>query len=100
MSYIILDAGSKPKMYFVLKDLEALLEALHKSREENKALTNALESAENRCAKLTRDYERLVAKVQEEVSMRQYPLRSLNVTQTVACLVFSIFIYADLICEN
>jgi hypothetical protein len=47
-------------------DLEALLEALHTSREENRAAGDALAEAEERGARLTREYERLVASVQEE----------------------------------
>lgn len=46
--------------------MEALLEALHRSRQENRDLSEAISDAEERCAKLTREYERLVAKVQEE----------------------------------
>ena len=42
------------------------MEALHRSREENRLLSESLAGAEERCAKLTREYERLVAKVQEE----------------------------------
>lgn len=50
----------------LIKDLEALLEALHRSRQENKNLTESVAQAEERCTKLTREYERLVGKVQEE----------------------------------
>lgn len=42
------------------------MEALHRSREENRSLAESLAGSEDRCAKLTREYERLVAKVQEE----------------------------------
>ena len=42
------------------------MEALHRSREENKGISESLSESENRCAKLTREYERLVGKVQEE----------------------------------
>lgn len=49
-----------------VQDLEALLEALHRSRQENKDLAESVKQAEERCSKLTREYERLVAKVQEE----------------------------------
>jgi hypothetical protein len=80
-----------------------LLEALHRSREDAKKLRESLQDSEERFfifyvsaffqinyirnAKLTREYERLVAKVQEEVMT----VRKSLILGSDCCFVLGIF---------